>query len=188
MPSRHSRVAAATLAAGCLMACGPSGETQATADSSASATRSEAGASADAVPNACALLTASEIAKALAVPSVFIDSLNSGRHEFKDVDLCSWGVAPNDPRGVMVKLRRAKSSDEIELTLTAARVDDSFGDPATPPSAVAGLGDEAVYRDYADKQGGVLIVRRGLTVFTLDGSRVTKAALIALAKVALPRA
>lgn len=135
--------------------------------------------------NACELLSTAEVAAFLKAPSVQIDSLNSGKNQNTNVDFCSWFVKAGESEGVMLKLRRAASSEETPVALIAARGDEDFPSPPQPTS-IAGVGDEALYRDYADGKGGTVIVRRGPAVVTLIGS-ASKETLVAMAKLVVQR-
>ncbi len=133
---------------------------------------------------ACDLLSAAEVAKFLSVAAVQVDSVNTGKNEFSGVELCSWYVSLRDPRGLTVRLRRGKSTEDTPVLLIAARMEEeSF---AGKVETVAGLGDEAQYADWLDGSGGAIIVRSGAKVVTFTGT-ISKAAAVALAKAALPR-
>ena len=135
-------------------------------------------------PGPCEVLPAVEAAKLLAVPTVQLDSVNTGTNELTGVELCSWYVDPRDPRGVTVKLRRAKSADETEALLAGARIDEQV--TLDRMEAVSGLGDDAHYADWADGSGGTLIARRGSVVLTITGT-VKRTDAVTAAKQALSR-
>jgi hypothetical protein len=135
-------------------------------------------------PGPCEILPPVDVATLLAVPSVQLDSVNTGTNELTGVELCSWYVDPRDPRGVTVKLRRAKSADETEAVLAGARIDEQL--TLDKMEAVRGLGDGAHYADWADGSGGTVIARRGSVVLTITGT-VKRAAVLAAANQALGR-
>jgi hypothetical protein len=135
-------------------------------------------------PGPCEVLPAVEVARLLSVPNVQLDSINTGTNELTGVELCSWYVDPRDPRGVTVKLRRAKAVDETEALLAGARIDEQV--TLDKMEEVSGLGDGAHYADWADGSGGTLIARRGSVVLTITGT-VKRAAAVTAAKQALSR-
>jgi hypothetical protein len=134
---------------------------------------------------ACELLSMAEVAAFLRVPAVQIDSLNSGMNELTKVDVCSWFVHAGENQGVMLKLRRAPSADEVLPSFSAAEVDEQMSPPAEPTS-IPGIGEEALYLAYADGTGGTIVVRQRATVVTIIGS-ASKEMLAAMAKKVLPR-
>ena len=134
---------------------------------------------------ACELLSTAEVAAFLRVPAVQIDSLNSGMNELTKVDFCSWFVHPGESQGVMLKLRRAASPDEVPPAFIAAKVDEEMSPPAEPAS-IPGVGEEALYLPYADGTGGTIVVRQRASVVTLIGS-ASKETLASMARKVLPR-
>lgn len=132
---------------------------------------------------ACELLTAAEVAGFLRVPAVYVDSIESGFNETTRVDLCSWYVTKGESDGVMVKLRRSASADEVLVQFAAAKIDAGFRDAPEPAS---GIGDEALYGPYPDRTGGTIVFRKGASAVTILGS-LSKETLISAAKAALPR-
>jgi hypothetical protein len=135
-------------------------------------------------PGPCEVLPAVEVAKLLAVPTVQLDSVNTGTNELTGVELCSWYVDSRDPRGVTVKLRRAESADETEALLAGAQIDEQV--TLERMEAVRGLGDDAHYADWADGSGGTLIARRGSVVLTITGT-LKRADAVTAARQALGR-
>jgi hypothetical protein len=144
-----------------------------------------ASTSAVAPATACELLSVAEVASFLRVPAVLIDSLNSGMNGYTKVDLCSWYVHAGESEGVIVKLRRAASSDAVLSVFTAAKVDEEMSPPAEP-APVPGVGEEALYLPYADGTGGTIVVREHESVVTISGS-VSKETLASMARKVLPR-
>lgn len=134
---------------------------------------------------ACELLSTAEVAAFLGVPAVQIDSLNSGKNEFTNVDFCSWFVRAGESQGVMLKLRRAGSPDGVLPAFVAAKVDEELSPPAKPAS-IAGVGEEALYLPYADATGGTIVVRQHASVVTIIGS-ASKETLASMARKVLPR-
>jgi hypothetical protein len=132
----------------------------------------------------CALIPAAEVAKFMGVPTVQLDSVNTGTNEFTKVELCSWMVDPNDPRGVTVKLRRTASADETEAALLGARIDEQL--TLDKMATVPGIGDEAWYAPWGDGSGSTVIARKGALVLTVTGT-VPKATALAMAKTAAGR-
>ena len=134
---------------------------------------------------ACQLVTAAEVAGLLKVPAVHIDSISSGKNEMLNVDLCSWYVREGESEGVMLKLRRAPSSDKVPVAFIAAKIEPEFSEPAKPVS-ITGVGQEAVYVAYRDGQGGTIVFRQRLAVVTITGSPA-KETLVGMAKAIVPR-
>ena len=106
-------------------------------------------------------------------------------NEMLNVDLCSWYVTEGESEGVMLKLRRRPSSDEVPVAFSAAKLEPEFGAPAKPVS-IAGVGQEAVYVAYQDGQDGTIVFRQRLSVVTSTGSP-SKETLVSMAKVIVPR-
>jgi len=139
--------------------------------------------------DACELLTPAEIAKALNVPAVKKDEVNSGQHLMGHVDICSWYVKENSPEGLEIRWWRGKpGAGEPLAEFSAAKGhafehDSARSDKAQP---VSGVGVEAVYGPFPDGTGGSLAFRTSTGAVALVGS-AGKEALASLAKLAASR-
>lgn len=139
--------------------------------------------------DACELLTPAEIAKALNVPTVKKDEMNSGEHMMGHVDICNWYVKENSPEGLEVRWWLAKPGPEEKLAEFSAAKAHAFEHDSTrseKAQAVIGVGAEAVYAPFPDGKGGSLAFRTATGAVALVGS-ASKDSLITLAKLAVPR-
>jgi hypothetical protein len=129
---------------------------------------------------ACELLTVEEVGRVAGGP-VTIDPSASGEDD-RGGDNCVWKRGGNVV--VETRIQRAPSPQQAQRLFQAARTE-AFGTrPA--PAAVAGLGDEALYRDFERAKGGALIVRRGAVVVGMSGS-LPRDAYLMLTRLLLPR-
>ncbi len=130
---------------------------------------------------ACALLTSDEVAKAVG-HAVTVDPHQSGS-DANGGDHCVW-VSGGE---VAIELSLEPPTTDPSRAAGAYRElrDDAFGSGAAP-TAVTGLGDEALYRDFEKVQGGAIVVRKGLVVLGLSGTQ-TKDAILSLARSAVGR-
>ncbi len=139
--------------------------------------------------DACELLTAVEIAKALNVLVVKKDEVNSDQHLMGHVDICSWYVKENSPEGLESRWWHGKpGAGEPPAEFIAAKGhafehDSARSDKAQP---VSGVGAEAVYGPFPDGTGGSLAFRTRTGAVALVGS-AGKEALTSLAKLAASR-
>jgi hypothetical protein len=114
---------------------------------------------------------------------VTIDASQSGPGDDAGSDFCAWKT----PQGRFVILGiHTKASAAAARAEYGARLVEAFGGgPAAKP--IAGVGDEAQYRNYVGGlQGGVVVVRAGLVVFTLEGP-MERAAILGLSNLVLAR-
>ncbi len=139
--------------------------------------------------NACELVTSTEIAKALNVPQVKKDDINSGEHVMTHVDICNWFVKENSPEGIEVRWYRGKGGEggvlaEFSAAKGHAVEHDSSRDARAQP--VDGIGEEAIYGPYPIGNGGSIAVRTSTGAVSIVGS-ASKDGLVALAKLAASR-
>jgi outer membrane protein OmpA-like peptidoglycan-associated protein len=146
---------------------------------------------------ACKLLTVDEVGKFSSAGPVEVDPRASGEDADGSTG-CTWqtkgSTAPpvviltvenGDTPGMAERMLGTKpQGDRVTATFSLRKVQ-TFGDPP-PPTPVAGLGDEALYRDFQRVKGGALLVRRGNWIVTFSGS-APKDAYIALARLVLQR-
>ena len=85
---------------------------------------------------------------------------------------------------VEMRVQRAPSPQEAQRLFRETRTEAYGSRPE--PAKVAGLGDEALYRDFERAKGGALIVRRGTVVLGMSGS-LPRDAYLSLARLLLPR-
>lgn len=130
---------------------------------------------------ACELLTRDEVARVAGGP-VEVDPTASGEDD-RGGDNCVWTPPGKNP-AVVLRVERLPSVDRATRAFADTKVEAFGGGP--PPARVAGLGDEALYRDFQRAKGGALIVRRGAVVLTISGS-VPKEAQVSLGRLALGR-
>jgi hypothetical protein len=131
---------------------------------------------------ACQILTSANVQSAVGSP-VTIDASQSGPGDDAGSDFCAWKT----PAGRFVILGvHTKASAAAARAEYAARLVEAFGGgPAA--KTIAGVGDEAQYRDYVGGlKGGVVVVRAGLVVFTLEGP-MERAAILGLSNLVLAR-
>ncbi len=114
---------------------------------------------------ACQVLTPANVQMVVGAP-VTIDASQSGPGDEAGSDFCAWKT----PQGRFVILGvHTNASIAAARAQYAARLVEAFGGGPTA-RAIANVGDEAQYRDYAGGlTGGVVVVRAGLVVFTLEG-------------------
>ena len=113
---------------------------------------------------ACQILTSAEVGRVVGA-AVTVDPSQSGPGD-DGGDFCAWKT----PNGRFVILGvNSKTSATAARDWYAAQLVVAFGGgPAA--KTIAGVGDEAQYRDYVGGlKGGVVVVRAGLVVFTLEG-------------------
>ena len=134
-----------------------------------------------AAKSACALLTADEVAKAVG-HAVTVDPNQSGKDP-DGGDHCVWSNDGN----VAIELSLEPPTTDPSRAAGAYREarDDAFGSGAAP-SAVPGLGDEALYRDFEKVKGGAIVVRKGLAVLGISGTQAEDA-IVSLARIAAGR-
>ena len=131
---------------------------------------------------ACQVLTPANVQMVVGAP-VTIDPSQSGPGDSEGSDFCAWKT----PAGRFVILGiHTKASVAAARTEYAARLVEAFGGgPAA--KTIAGVGDEAQYRNYVGGlQGGVVVVRAGLVVFTVEGP-MERAAVLGLSNLVLAR-
>lgn len=112
---------------------------------------------------ACQILTIPEVARVVGV-AVTIDQNQSGPGD-NGWDFCAWKT----PDGHFVILGvGAKQSVAAARAEYASSLVGAFGGGASA-NAIPGLADEAQYRDYTGNlKGGVVVVRSGMVVFTME--------------------
>jgi hypothetical protein len=128
----------------------------------------------------CELLTLEEVGRAAGAPAA-IDPSASGPDD-RGGDNCVWKA-----RGQVVvetRVERLASPQRAQVAFGHARTE-AFG-PRPAPAPVAGLGDEALYRDFERVKGGALVIRRGTVVVGMSGV-LPRDALVGLARLLLPR-
>jgi hypothetical protein len=131
---------------------------------------------------ACQILTIADVQKFAGV-AVSIDPDQSGPGDEDGSDFCAWKTPEGRfvILGIYAKASAAAARAEYASTLVSA-----FGG-GSAAQAIAGVGDEAQYRDYAGgPKGGVVVVRTGLVVFTLEGP-MSRAEVLGLSKLVLVR-
>jgi hypothetical protein len=131
---------------------------------------------------ACQILTTANVQSVVGVV-VTIDASQSGPGDDDGSDFCAWKT----PQGRFVILGvHTKASAAAARAQYAARLVEAFGGgPAA--QTIAGVGDEAQYRNYTGGlKGGVVVVRAGLVVFTLEGP-MARAEVLALSNLVLAR-
>jgi len=130
---------------------------------------------------ACQLLTNAEVQKVVGA-AVTVDAGQSGPGEGGG-DFCAWKTP--DGHFVILGVYRKGTAAAARTEYAAELVSAFGGGPVAKP--VAGVGDEAQYRDYTGHlKGGVVVVRAGLVVFTLEGP-VERAAVLGLSNLVLAR-
>ena len=131
---------------------------------------------------ACQVLTPANVQMVVGA-AVTIDASQSGPGDDAGSDFCAWKT----PQGRFIILGvHTKTSAAAARAEYAARLVEAFGGgPAAAP--IAGVGDEAQYRNYVGGlKGGVVVVRAGLVVFTLEGP-MERAAILGLSNLVLAR-
>jgi hypothetical protein len=131
---------------------------------------------------ACQVLTTANVQMVVGAP-VTIDADQSGPGDEDGSDFCAWKT----PEGRFVILGvHTKASAAAARAQYAARLVEAFGGgPAA--LTIAGVGDEAQYRNYVGGlKGGVVVVRAGLVVFTLEGP-MSRAEVLGLSNLVLAR-
>ena len=128
----------------------------------------------------CELISADEVGR-IAGTRVVVDPSASGEDD-RGGDNCVWKAGAR----VVVEMRvqRAPSPQEAQRLFRETRTEAYGSRPE--PAKVAGLGDEALYRDFERAKGGALIVRRGTVVLGMSGS-LPRDAYLSLARLLLPR-
>jgi hypothetical protein len=131
---------------------------------------------------ACQVLKAAEVQQVVGA-TVTIDPSQSGPGDDGGSDFCAWKT-PNG-RFVILGIHR-KESAATARTEYAARLVEAFGGgPAA--QTIAGVGDEAEYRNYVGGlKGGVVVGRAGFVVFTLEGP-MERAAVLGLSNLVVAR-
>lgn len=131
---------------------------------------------------ACQILTPANVQTAVGAP-VSVDADQSGPGEDAGSDFCAWKRP--DGRLVILGVHRKESAAAAHAEY-AARLVEAFGNgPAA--QKVTAVGDEAQYRHYSGGlKGGVVVVRAGLVVFTLEGP-MERAAVLGLSHLVLAR-
>lgn len=135
-----------------------------------------------AVPKtACDMLTETEIVKVLG-GKVSIDKGQSGPDD-RGGDNCVW-TGPNNGI-ILIRLQPVADKVQVQARYKGSLEEAYSGGRA--PEPLAGVGDEAKYRDYAGKlKGGVIVGRKGQALFVVEGS-ASRDALAALAGVLISR-
>jgi hypothetical protein len=131
---------------------------------------------------ACQILTPANVQMVVGA-RVTVDADQSGPGDDAGSDFCAWKT----PNGRFVILGvHPKASAAAARAEYAARLVEAFGGgPAA--KTIAGVGDEAQYRDYVGGlKGGVVVVRAGLVVFTLEGP-MARDAILGLSNLVLAR-
>ena len=147
---------------------------------------------------ACDLLSLEELTKHTGAANLEIDRRSSGPDPDSFSDGCTWQAkGGKTPPVAILTVQNIDVPDQMEKLTgkppAEGRIKVHFGNLMIeafggnpPPAKVAGLGDEAFYRDFTNGKGGALLVRRGARVVTFSGS-VRKDAYVALAKLVLER-
>ena len=131
---------------------------------------------------ACQLLTNAEVQKVVGA-AVTIDPSQSGPGDDSGSDFCAWKTPGG--RFVILGIHPKESAAAARAEYAAELVSAFGGGPAARP--IAGVGDEAQYRDYVGHlKGGVVVVRAGPVVFTLEGP-MERATILGLSNVVLAR-
>jgi len=131
---------------------------------------------------ACQVLKPAEIQKVVGA-AVTIDANQSGPGDDAGSDFCAWKT-PNG-RFVILGLHPKASAAAARAEYAARLVEAFGGGPAA--TRIAGVGDEAQYRAYVGGlKGGVVVVRAGLVVFTLEGP-MARDAILGLSNLVLAR-
>ena len=131
---------------------------------------------------ACQVLKPAEIQKVVGA-AVTIDPDQSGPGDDDGSDFCAWKTP--DGRFVILGVHTKASAATARAQYGMRLVEAFGGGPAA--QKIAGVGDEAEYRHYVGGlKGGVVVVRAGLVVFTLEGP-MERAAVLALSNLVLAR-
>lgn len=131
---------------------------------------------------ACQILTAAEVQSVVGA-AVTIDPSQSGPGDERGSDFCAWKT-PNG-RFVILGLHPKESAAAARAEYEVRLVEAFGGGPAA--QTIAGVGDQAQYRNYTGGlKGGVVVVRAGLVVFTLEGP-MDRAAVLGLSNLVLAR-
>lgn len=129
----------------------------------------------------CELLSTGDVSKVVGV-AVTVDPSQSGPAE-NGWDFCAWKMP--DGHFVIVGIG-AKASLTAARTDYAATLVSAFGG-GPQSTAIAGLADEAQYRDYTGNlKGGVVVVRKGSAVMTIEAP-TSRGDVLALARLVLAR-
>ena len=114
--------------------------------------------------------------------AVTVDPSQSGPGEGGG-DFCAWKTP--DGHFVILGVYRKASVAAARAAYASELVSAFGGGPVAKP--IAGVGDEAQYRDYTGHlKGGVVVVRAGPVVFTLAGP-MERAAILGLSNLVLAR-
>ena len=131
--------------------------------------------------SACDTLTLAEIGKVLG-GKVVIDQSQSGPDD-RSGDNCVW-TGPNKSI-ILIRVQPVADKNQVQTKYKEALEQAYSGGRA--PEALAGVGDEAKYRDYSGNlKGGVIVGRKGQVLFVVEGS-ASRDALGALAGVLISR-
>jgi hypothetical protein len=115
--------------------------------------------------SACDTLAMTEIGKALNGKAE-IDRSQSGPDE-RGGDNCVW-VGPD--KGVILIRIQPVADKNLVARKYKRQLEEAYANGKSPES-VAGVGDEAKYRDYVGNvKGGVIVGRKGQMIFTVEGS------------------
>ena len=128
----------------------------------------------------CQVLKTAEVQQVVGA-AVTIDPSQSGPGDGGG-DFCAWKTP--DGHFVILGVYRKASAAAARDEYAAALVGAFGGGPAA--RTIAGVGDEAQYRDYTGLKGGVVVVRAGLVVFTLEGP-MSRAQVLGLSNLVLAR-
>ena len=131
---------------------------------------------------ACQILTIPEVARVVRV-AVTIDQNQSGPGD-NGWDFCAWKTP--DGHFVILGVGRKESVAAAHAEFASELVSAFGGGPEA--NAISALADEAQYRDYAggNLKGGVVVVRSGMVVFTMEAP-TSRDDVLTLARLVLSR-
>lgn len=131
---------------------------------------------------ACQILTMANVQSVVGV-AVSIDPSQSGPGDDRGSDFCAWKTP--DGRFVILGVHTKASAAAARAQYGMRLVEAFGGGPAA--QTIAGVGDEGQYRNYTGGlKGGVVVVRAGLVVFTLEGP-MSRAEVLGLSNLVLAR-
>lgn len=147
---------------------------------------------------ACQLLSLEEVAKFAGSGPLEIEPTTSGPGDGESSS-CTW-----QPKGVknasavaILTIENLDVPDQVEKMMGSPPAEgrvkthfrlrkiQTFSNPPEP-TAISGLGDEALYRDFENAKGGALLVRRAAMAVTFSGS-ARRDTYVGLAKLVLQR-
>ena len=183
-------VSAATLLA--LLACTQKApqDSPSIAPPASSQSKTEASDSSPSKVSACELLSASEVAGFLKVPTVKKDDVESGYNEITHVDICNWYVMKGSNAGILIKIFRGEGTGEgaglVAFSLAKGEAVEHDVKRDQNAESVSGVGKEAIYSPYPVGPGGNIAFRVDPRAVTITGS-ASKDVLVSMAKVAASR-